>query len=162
MSKYLKNYLRTLQISFILYKERSEHMQKIFSRILRIVILAVAILSSVNNLSICFAENFQFVDAENTTGYYVDIDSVKIESPEFVAAKIAVVKANLNKMYVYNVRINHKEQTYQIVSSQILEYDTRSILESNNRSRPFRPYAAKSEMSELINFILYGDDLSSN
>ena len=137
-------------------------MQKIFSRILQIVIFTLAILFSANASPVCFAENFQFVDAEDTTGYYVDIDSVKIESPEFVAAKIAVVKANLNKMYVYNVRINHKEQTYQIVSSQILEYDTRSYLESNNKSRPFRPYAAKSEMSELINFILYGGDLSTN
>ena len=137
-------------------------MQKFFSRILQIVIIILTILFSTNTLPVCFAENFQFVDAEDTTGYYVDIDSVNIESPEFVAAKIAVVKSNLNRMYVYNVRINHKEQTYQIVSSQILEYDTRSILESNNRSRPFRPYAAKSEMSELINFILYGDDLSSN
>ena len=105
----------------------------------------------------CFAENFQFVDAEDTTGYYVDIDSVKVESPEFVSATIAVVKANLNKMYKYDLRINHKDQTYQIVSSQILEYDSRSVLETNKRNRPFRPYAAKSEMSELINFILYGD-----
>ena len=137
-------------------------MQKNFSQILRVVILAIALLIPASSWSACFAENFQFVDAEDTTGYYVDIDNVEIESPEFVKAKIAVVKANLNKMYVYNVRINHKEQTYQIVSSQILEYDTRSILETNNRSRPFRPYAAKSEMSELINFILYGGDLSTN
>ena len=137
-------------------------MQKIFSRILQIIILTVAILFSTDTLSVCFAENFQFVDAEDITGYYVDIDTVEIESPESVAAKIAVVKANLNRMYIYNVRINHKEQKYQIVSSQILEYDTRTILESNNRSRPFRPYAAKSEMSELIKFILYGGDLSDN
>ena len=139
-------------------------MQKIFSRILLVIVIMLTMTLSFfqNTSSVCFAENFQFVDAEDTTGYYVDIDTVQIESPEFVAAKIAVVKANLNRMYVYNVRINHKEQTYQIVSSQILEYDTRSILESNNRNRPFRPYAAKSEMSELINFILYGGDLSTD
>ena len=137
-------------------------MQKIFSRILKIIILAIAMLIPASSWSACFAENFQFVDAEDTTGYYVDIDSVEIESPEFVKTKIAVVKANLNKMYVYNVRINHKEKTYQIISSQIFEYDTRTLLESNDRGRPFRPYAAKSEMSELIKFILYGDDLSTN
>ena len=137
-------------------------MQKIFSRILKIIILAIAMLIPASSWSACFAENFQFVDAEDTTGYYVDIDSVEIESPEFVKTKIAVVKANLNKMYVYNVRINHKEKTYQIISSQIFEYDTRTVLESNDKSRPFRPYAAKSEMSELIKFILYGDDLSTN
>ena len=114
---------------------------------------------SANSLSVCSAENFKFVDAEGNTGYYVDMDTIKIESQESIAASIAVVKANLNKMYVYNVRINHKNQTYQIVSSEILEYDTRNKLESNNRSRPFRPYSPKSEMSELINFVLYGGDL---
>ena len=131
-------------------------MQKIFS-VLAIAIFVMSLLIPVS--STCFAENFKFVDAEDSTGYYVDMDAVKIESQEIVDASIAVVKANLNKMYIYDVRINHKEQTYQIVSSQILDYDTRNLLESNNRRRPFRPYATKSEMSELIDFILHGGDL---
>ena len=139
-------------------------MQKFFSRVVRVAVLMAALLifSTGDNWSVCFAENFQFVDAEDTTGYYVDIDSVEIESPELLKTRIAVVKANLNKMYIYNVRINHKDHNYQIVSSRILEYDTRTILESNDKSRPFRPYAAKSEMSEVVNFILYGDELPTN
>ena len=68
----------------------------------------------------------------------------------------------MNKMYVYNLRINHNNQTYQIVSSKTFEYDTRDLLDTNDKSRPYRPYAPKSEMSELINYILYGEDLTEN
>ena len=111
---------------------------------------------------ICAAQEFTFVDANDLTGYYVDKETIKIESSEFITATIAVIRADMNKMYVYNLRINHKNQTYQIISSKIFEYDTRRLIESNDRSRPYRPYAAKSEMSELIKYILYGEDFIDN
>ncbi|MBR1728565.1 MAG: hypothetical protein IJ728_03470 [Selenomonadaceae bacterium] len=122
----------------------------------------LAIIISMMSFAICSAENFKFVDAEDDTGYYVDIDNIKIESQKFITTTIAVVKANLNRMYIYNVKINYKEQQYQITSSKILEYDSRKELESNDRQRPFRPYAPKSEMAELVKFILYGGDLTSS
>ena len=129
-------------------------MQKFFLQFVLIAIIFTAI-----NFPVCSAKNFTFVDAEDETGYYVDKDTVKIESSESIAATTAVVKANLNKMYVYNVRINHKNQTYQINSSKIMEYDSQNVIETNDNVRPFRPYAPKSEMAELVNFVLYGDDL---
>lgn len=104
------------------------------------------------------AQNYQFVDAEGTTGYYVDMDTVKIENKEMIAATIAVVKARLNKMYVYDVKINHKDFKYQILSSKIMEYDTKTVLDTNERVRSFRPYSEKSEMSAMVRFILYGDE----
>ena len=108
--------------------------------------------------STCSAQNFKFVDAEDTTGYYVDMDTIDTEGAEIIDATIAVVKAQQNKMYTYKMRINHKERTYQILSSQIVEYNTKLVLESNDQARPFRPYSAKSQMSELIEFILNGDE----
>ena len=120
----------------------------------------ISILTSVN--PICAAQEFTFVDANDLTGYYVDKETIKIESSESITATIAVVRADMNKMYVYNLRINHKNHAYQIMSSKILEYDTRRIIETNDRSRPYRPYAARSEMSELINYILYGEDFGNN
>ncbi len=132
-------------------------MQKIISRSLLILIFTMTL-----STALCSAQNFKFVDAEDTTGYYVDMDNVKIEGKEFISTTLAVVKANLNKMYVYDVRINLNEQKYQIISSKIFEYDTRTLMETNERSRPYRPYAPKSEMAELINFILYGDEPQEN
>ena len=135
-------------------------MQRKFLAINLILIIAVALLMPMN--SICAAQEFTCVDAEDMTGYYVDTETIKIERSEFITATIAVIRADMNKMYVYNLRINHKDQTYQIISSKILEYDTRRLIESNDRSRPYRPYAARSEMSVLIKYILYGEDFIDN
>ena len=136
---------------------RGRIMKKIFSRFLLVTIICLT-----SFLSICSAQEFTFVDAENTTGYYIDKETIKIESSGFITTTIAVVRADMNKMYVYNLRINHNNQTYQIVSSKTFEYDTRDLLDTNDKSRPYRPYAPKSEMSELINYILYGEDLTEN
>ena len=130
-------------------------MQKFFS-----LFLFVATLTLYS--SMCSAQEFTFVDADDVTGYYVDRETIKIESSEFITTTIAVVRADMNKMYIYNLRINFKNQTYQIVSSKTFEYDTKNLLETNDKSRPFRPYASKSEMSELIRYILYGDDVVDN
>ena len=62
-------------------------------------------------------------------------------------------------MLVYDVRFNHVERTYQIVSSKTLNYETKEVIEKNDKPRDFRGYAPNSEMAELINFIMYGGDL---
>ena len=57
-------------------------------------------------------------------------------------------------MYIYNVQINPDNHTYQIFSSKILEYDTRTVLESNDNPRILKAYSLKSKMAELVDFIL--------
>lgn len=107
--------------------------------------------------STCAAENLKFIDAMDDTGYYYDADTVKLESPSVLNVYMAVIKANFNRMYIYDVRINHANRTYEILSSKILSYDTRAELESNNtRRRPLR-YADKSEMGQMVRLILYGE-----
>ena len=129
-------------------------MTKIFSRS-----LLVFLIYTFMSVSICFGEDLVFVDADEDTGYYVDIDTISIEGKDFINATIAIIKANSNRMYLYNVKINHKDNSYQINSSKILEYDTKNLLESNEQRRPFRPYSPNSEMSELVKFIIEGGDL---
>ena len=110
-------------------------------------------------VSPCHAEDFQFVDANGLTGYYVDMDSVENESRSIISATVAVIKADANRMFVYDVQFNHAERTYRIVSSKTVEYDTRNVIDSSNDPRDFRAYAPNSEMSELINYIMHGGDL---
>ena len=128
-------------------------MIKIFSALVACMIFGAL------NLNSCAAEDFQFVDAEGNTGYYVDMDSVKNESRSTVFARVAVVKADTNRMFVYDVRFNHVEHTYRLLASKTIEYDSKNVLESQNDPRAPRAYAPQSEMSELIDFILYGGDL---
>ena len=110
-------------------------------------------------LTPCHARDFQFVNANDLTGYYVDSDSVETESRSTIFATIAIVKADVNRMLVYDVRFNHRDHTYQIVASETIEYDTKNVLESSDNPRAPRAYAPNSEMAELINFIMYGGDL---
>ena len=107
--------------------------------------------------SSCAAENLKFIDAADDTGYYYDSDSINTESPSVFIVKMAVIKANFNRMYVYDVRIAHTSRTYEILSSKILSYDTRAELESNNKRRAPKRYADKSEMGQMVQLILYGE-----
>ncbi|MBQ6297398.1 MAG: hypothetical protein IJK81_06865 [Selenomonadaceae bacterium] len=118
-----------------------------------LLILAMVLMSC----STCAAENLKFIDAMDDTGYYYDADSVQTESSSVFNVKMAVIKANFNRMYTYDVRITHTSRTYEILSSQILSYDTRAILEVNNSRRPPQRYSDKSEMGQMVRLILYGE-----
>ena len=107
--------------------------------------------------STCAAENLQFIDAMDDTGYYYDADTVNIRNSSVFYVDMAVIKASLNRMYVYDVRIDHAEKTYEILSSRILSYDTRAEIESNRASRPPQHYSARSEFGQMVRLILYGD-----
>ncbi len=104
----------------------------------------------------CSAENLKFIDANGDTGYYYDADTVETESSSVFSVDMVVIKANLNQMYVYNVRINHAERTYRILASKILSYDTRAEIESNNSRRPVQSYSDRSEFGQMVRLILYG------
>ena len=95
----------------------------------------------------CSAENLIFVDARDATGYYYDAETLKIESPIVLSVRLAVIKADRNDMYVYDVTINHESKTYIINSSKIMSYD--------NQPRAPRAYSRNSEMNATVNYILY-------
>ena len=107
--------------------------------------------------STCSAENLKFIDALDDTGYYYDADSIESEEDGVFTVKMAVIKADLNRMYAYDVRITPDENTYEILSSQTLSYDTRAVLESNPRPRPPQKYSNRSEMGQMVSMILYGN-----
>ncbi|MBE8949937.1 MAG: hypothetical protein SR3Q1_04980 [Quinella sp. 3Q1] len=119
-----------------------------------LLILAATIFFS---SSICAAENLKFIDAMDDTGYYYDADSVQTENENVFRVEMAVIKASLNRMYTYDVLITHTSRTYEILSSKILSYDTRAVLETNNSRRPPQRYSPKSEMGQMVQLILYGD-----
>ena len=109
------------------------------------------------NTSICAAENLKFIDAMGDTGYYYDADSISSENDNVFTVQMAVIKAGFNRMYTYDVRITHTSRVYEILSSKILSYDTRAVLETNDSRRPPQRYSDKSEMGQMVHLILHGD-----
>lgn len=120
----------------------------------KFLICAVMILLT---CSTCSAENLQFIDAMDDTGYYYDADSVASFDDGAFTVKMAVIKASLNRMYAYDVLITPESRTYEILSSQILSYDTRAVIETNNKRRYPQQYSDKSEMGQMVRLILYGE-----
>lgn len=119
-----------------------------------LLILAATILMSGAS---CSAENLKFIDAMDDTGYYYDADSVQSENDYVLRVRMAVIKASLNRMYTYDVRITPGERTYEILSSQILSYDTRAVLETNNNRRNPQRYSDRSELGQMVRMIVYGN-----
>ena len=120
-------------------------------------LLTICAASLILGNATCSAENLQFVDAMEDTGYYYDADTVETESYSVFYVNMAVIKASLNRMYVYDLRINHAEKTYEILWSKTLSYDTRAEIESNNSRRPVQTYSDKSEFGQMVRLILYGE-----
>lgn len=118
-----------------------------------LILSTIIFLSGAN----CSAENLKFIDAMDDTGYYYDADSVQALNYEVFRVRMAVIKASLNRMYTYDVLITHTENTYEILSSKILSYDTRAVLEVNYNRRPPQRYSDRSEMGQMVRMILYGN-----
>lgn len=104
----------------------------------------------------CSAEDLKFIDALDDTGYYYDADTVKTESGSVLTVRMAVIKASLNRMYTYDVRINHASRTYEILSSKTFSYDTRAVLDRKDTRRPPLNYSENSEMGQMVRLILHG------
>ena len=108
------------------------------------------------------AEDMRFVDAEGYTGYYVDVSTIAFgtgeipegTAPEEIAeARVAVVKADRNRRYLYQMRFNRRMETYEIGSSEVQAYDTKEVLEKNAMGRVPRHYGFSSPMNGIVNFI---------
>lgn len=115
--------------------------------------------------SFCLAaEDMQFVDANGSTGYYVDVSSIAYgtasegggetaASYEVVTARVAVIKANMNRRFLYLMQFNKATSTYQILASKVQKYDTKEVVEIRDVPNPALPYTVGSPMHTIVEFI---------
>jgi len=121
-----------------------------YSKILSFIFVSLIILCSP-----CAAafDNFEFVDANGKTGYYVDSKSAYFGPENQVEAIIAVKKAGQNRMFIYRMKFDRAQRTYQILSSQVIKYDTKEILEQQNKVEPPQTYRLQSPMNEIVDYL---------
>ena len=102
----------------------------------------------------CMAEeDMRFVDARESTGYYVDADSVSVDSDHEYTADIAVVKADSNRRFVYKTHFDYNAMTYQILSSSVQTYDTKEVIGASDVPISARHYALGSPMKAIVDYI---------
>ena len=118
------------------------------------VLAAIIIL----NFNICAAEDLKFIDSSGDDGYFIDMDSVKIESNSIFRVNMAIIRLNLNQMEVVDLRINHAAKNYEILSTKTFSYDDRTEIKSDSRRRGIKSYSDKSLMGDIVNIVIYGGD----
>ena len=129
-------------------------MTKLIKFYISLIFTAIIFLGGAN----CSAENLKFIDSNEDIGYFVDLDSLRIESADAFTVNLMIIRANINQMEIVDLRINHKEKTYEIRSVNTVSYDERTVLKSDSTPRLPRSYAPKSLMGEIVRIILYGDE----
>lgn len=58
-----------------------------------------------------------FVDAWGDTGYYVDMKSLDFQNDHEVTARVQIVCADKDRLYLYRIHFDRKKRTYQILDS---------------------------------------------
>lgn len=118
-------------------------------RILPLVCAAMMLLSSVAMA----AEDMRFVDANGSTGYYVDVATISFKTANVVDANIAVIKAKENRRFIYAVEFDRENATYQIFQSTVQAYDTKEVIETCAENGGPQPYGVSSPMKSMVDFI---------
>lgn len=110
------------------------------------------------NLNTCAAEDLKFIDSTDDFGYFIDIDTIKLESPTVFSVNMVIIRLNLNQMEVVDLQINHGAKYYTIRSTRTLSYDERTEIKADYTRRSPKSYSNKSLMGDIVNIAIYGGE----
>ena len=109
---------------------------------------------------VCFAEpidfsdmDLRFVDAQGSTGYYIDMNSVQIKNMNEATARVEIVKADANCLYLYTIAFDRGKKTYQILDSVVAAYDTKEPSGGSQKPLKAQGYAKGSAMETVAEYI---------
>lgn len=94
-----------------------------------------------------------FVDARGDTGYYVDMKSLDFQGENEVTARVEIVCADKDRLYLYRIHFDRKKRTYQILESVMAVYATKEHIGGNAMPTVVTPYAAGSPMEAVVEYI---------
>ena len=110
------------------------------------------------NLNTCAAEDLKFIDSTDDFGYFIDIDTIKLESPTVFSVNMVIIRLNLNQMEIVDLQINHGSKYYTIRSTRTLSYDERTEIKADYTQRTPKSYSDKSLMGDIVNIAIYGGE----
>lgn len=110
------------------------------------------------NLNTCAAENLKFIDSNGNDGYFIDMDTVKIESAAVFSVNLAIIRLDSNQMDLIDLQINHHAKNYVIRSTRTLSYDERTEIRSDYTPRSPKSYSDKSYMGDIVQIVIYGGE----
>ena len=108
-------------------------------------------------MNTCAAEDLKFIDSKDDFGYFIDIDTIKLENQNTFSVNLVIIRLNVNQMEVVDLQINHALRNYIIRSTKTLSYDERTEIKSDTTPRKPKSYAEKSLMGDIVDVVIYGD-----
>ena len=97
--------------------------------------------------------DLRFVDAQGNTGYYVDMNTVQIKNINEATARVEIVKADTNCLYLYMIAFDRGKKTYQILDSIVAQYDTKEQTGGSHSPMKAQSYAKGSAMETVVEYI---------
>lgn len=123
--------------------------KKIFVALMAVILL---------NVNTCAAEDLKFIDSNGNDGYFIDMDTVKIESPKVFSVNLAIIRLDSNQMDLIDLQINHGAKNYVIRSTRTLSYDERTEIRADYTPRTPKSYSDKSYMGDIVQIVIYGGE----
>lgn len=94
-----------------------------------------------------------FVDYENNTGYYVDVNSIGTSDHE-VVCDLYLVKLHGGYMYRYQAHFDTLECSYEYQNAKIYDYETKKLISSIDFLQPKQSYAKNDMLKQVVEFAL--------
>ena len=95
---------------------------------------------------------------EGNDGYFIDMDTVKIESATVFSVNLAIIRLDSNQMDLIDLQINHGAKNYVIRSTRTLSYDERTEIRADYTPRSPKSYSDKSYMGDIVQIVIYGGE----
>lgn len=93
-----------------------------------------------------------FVNAENHTGYYVDVNSIELPSEHEITFDLYMVKSRDGYMYRYQAYFDTDEGAYQYRTAKVYNYKTKKLLSYNEEEQPLLSYRDNLMLREVADF----------
>lgn len=97
--------------------------------------------------------NLVFVDARNSTGYYVDTNSYEFKNDNEVTSRVEMVKADIDRLYLYTIRFDRAKKIYQIMNSIVAEYASKEKVGGSAAPMQEQSYASGSPLASVVDYI---------
>lgn len=105
--------------------------------------------------SIGYANNRErvFIDANGDTGYYVYMDNVKRPGYYEIVADIAIIKADENRIFIYETYFDTYHNYCRFQTSKVYQYSDKKMLMGSNIPQDLRSYTSTSPMKAIADYL---------
>lgn len=95
-----------------------------------------------------------FVDYENNTGYYVDVNSIELPSDHEITLDLYLVKLHGGYMYRYQAYFDTTEGSYEYRKAKVYNYETKKLMTGSEFLQSKLSYHKSPMLEQVVDFAL--------